>query len=261
MSHTEFLTGTTVEATNTTKQEPSTLSEKLQESPQIQKVLDATSQAYNDAKNYNNATRWSFGKIENAASQAPLKRIDQYAGNVVDKAGELYSKAEIDRRTNDALTSAEKAVDSYLPDTRQRNNSTPTKAEIVEITPAPTQSASQRERAVNLGKTVLDRVKERVYRLYLLIASYALFIFAETILLTVDAARESILFGLTTGFKFIRVPRETVLELIERVQQAILYGVYLLLHPVELLQLVVARAKRSQRRIAENNDRIKQKSQ
>eukprot|EP01088_Endostelium_zonatum_P014010 TRINITY_DN2909_c0_g1_i2.p1 TRINITY_DN2909_c0_g1~~TRINITY_DN2909_c0_g1_i2.p1 ORF type:complete len:170 (-),score=44.37 TRINITY_DN2909_c0_g1_i2:74-583(-) len=149
-THTEYLTGTSSEfapkeegmvtlSIPATQAEIATLSERLiNDNPSVQKVLDATSQVYNVAKNYNGLTRYSLEKIESpvqaayVASQAPLKRIDQYAGNVVDRAGEAYnnSKADLNRRvvepvtkaSDNILTSAERAVDSYLPDTRQRSS-------------------------------------------------------------------------------------------------------------------------------------------
>eukprot|EP01088_Endostelium_zonatum_P014009 TRINITY_DN2909_c0_g1_i1.p1 TRINITY_DN2909_c0_g1~~TRINITY_DN2909_c0_g1_i1.p1 ORF type:complete len:278 (-),score=68.22 TRINITY_DN2909_c0_g1_i1:27-860(-) len=272
-THTEYLTGTSSEfapkeegmvtlSIPATQAEIATLSERLiNDNPSVQKVLDATSQVYNVAKNYNGLTRYSLEKIESpvqaayVASQAPLKRIDQYAGNVVDRAGEAYnnSKADLNRRvvepvtkaSDNILTSAERAVDSYLPDTRQRSS------------PSSESNANQRDRAVNLGRTLIERVQERAYRLYLLVASVTLFLVAQSILLTVEVGRDVALFTLTTGLRLVKAPRETSLELLDRAQRGVYYAIYLALHPVELLTIVYDRYRRIQQRIAENNNNHK----
>jgi len=272
-THTEYLTGTSSEfapreepvitlSIPATQAEIATLTEKLninQDNPHVQKVFDATTQVYNVAKNYNGLTRYSLEKIEPqvqavyVASQAPLKRIDQYAGNVVDRAGEIYSKADLNRRvvepvtkaSDNILTSAERAVDNYLPETRQRSS------------PSSETSSNQRERAVNLGRSVAERIRERVYRFYLFAASVTLFLLAQSILLTVELTRDVALFTLTTGLRLAKAPRETSLELLNNSQKGVLYATYLVLHPVELLQIVYDRYRRIQQRIAENNNQKK----
>jgi len=272
-SHTEYLTGTTNDfapkeepmitlSIPATQAEIATLTERLiNDNPSVQKVFEATSQVYNVAKNYNGLTRYSLEKIETpvqaayVASQAPLKRMDQYAGNVVDRAGEIYTKVDLNRRvvepvakaSDNILTSAERAVDSYLPETRAGQRASPSSET----------NANQRERAVILGRTLVERIQERVYRIYLLVASVTLFLLAQSILLTVEFTRDVALFTLTTGLKLAKAPRVTSLELLDRAQSGVLYATYLVLHPVELVAIVYDRYRRIQQRIAENNNNHK----
>jgi len=243
---------------------PALLSERIQENASVQKVLEQTTQVYNVAKNYNSNTKWALEKLETPVSQVaknatqvlPLKRIDQYATNVVDRAGEMYIKADgkVVQVSDDILNRAEKAVDSYLPETRQ--NDAPSKAEIVQVDSNPS-NTSQRERAVNLGKTLIERIQNRIYRTYLLVASVTIFLLAQSILLTLDAGREVALFVLTTGIRLVKSPRVTLLDLLERSQQGILFVVQLALHPIDLLQLIYQRFIKVSQRIALNNSNLK----
>jgi len=252
MSHTEFLTGTEVYVHSA--DDPQTLTEN----PSVRKILDTTGQVYNVAKNHNGLTRWSLEKLENPVNYIAnqtnerfgptLKRIDEYAGATVDRAGQLYEKADISRRviepvskvSGNLLTSAERAVDSYLPEKK----------------PSPRQprngSTSNSRRAINLSYTVYDRVKERLYSFYLLLASITLFLIAEFILFFIEAVRAATLFSLTTSFRFIRAPRETALDLFQRGQQLVLRGIYLALHPIELFCLILERFISVQKRINRN---------
>eukprot|EP01088_Endostelium_zonatum_P011982 TRINITY_DN2614_c0_g1_i1.p1 TRINITY_DN2614_c0_g1~~TRINITY_DN2614_c0_g1_i1.p1 ORF type:complete len:217 (-),score=66.82 TRINITY_DN2614_c0_g1_i1:83-733(-) len=174
-------------------------------------------------------------------------QVEQYAGDMMGKVGAVYdqNKDKVNKKVVEPLTlasdslleSAERAVDAYLPSIKRRRARSVSQDAIEDEGASSPEPATRYERSRRLATTLGERVQERIYDTYLFVASVVLFLIAEACLFGTEVFRTAVIFFLATGLRFIKAPRDTVLQLVEKGQRTIYSGAHLVLYPSELVRL------------------------
>jgi len=241
---------------------PPSLVERIHEYPPVHKAVENTSQMYSNAKNYNRFTKWSLelaespvvyvaGKTQDTFGPT-LVKIDQFAGEAVGKAGSLYDAnrptisrviTPISNASDQLLTSAERAVDTYLPPLHQTPTGPSSQSRSIYEERGEDENIDDDEeeeeevvetkynRSKKLTRTVYDRLRERAWRFLLYVQGLALFILAQAILIGVSLLKRVVRYVVVCVIEVVRAPREAIMKWIEKIFKFVYLTAQLVMYP------------------------------